>query len=241
MFSVLKNRMGIPGVISVIALVFAMFGGAYAAGNGGGKATKSAKAKRGPRGPRGAQGPQGAPGPQGPKGDPGANGKDGAPGPPGSPGTFGSAPLPAGQTLSGLWGTSGGPSLEVEEEEGTTIFTSKSGISVVSISPSLRVSPIPTVYYVRQGQASAVVFPPTGSPKIITNEPEVVKAACPGTPAAPKAKTGNLCVFTTVEQDASLELGIAQMSVPTELGTQLPFAVAEPGGFARGSWSVTAG
>ena len=48
MFSTLRNRFGIPGVISVIALVFAMFGGAYAASNssGGGKATASAKAKK---------------------------------------------------------------------------------------------------------------------------------------------------------------------------------------------------
>jgi hypothetical protein len=240
MFSVLKNRMGIPGVISVIALVFAMFGGAYAASNDG-KATKSAKTKRGPRGPKGAQGPQGSPGPQGAKGDkgePGVNGKDGVTGP---PGTFGSAPLPVGQTLSGLWGTSGSPSLEVEEEEGSMIFTSKAGISVVSISPSLKVSPVPTVYYVRQSGVSAVVFPPTGPPKIITNEPEVIEAACPGTPAAPKAEPGNLCVFTAIEKDTSLELGIAQMAVPTELGTQLPFGVAEPKGFARGSWSVTAG
>ena len=91
MFSTLRTRFGIPGVISVIALVFAMFGGAYAASNssGGGKATASAKAKKGPqgpRGPKGATGPAGPAGPQGPagaKGDPGAagaNGSNGAPG-----------------------------------------------------------------------------------------------------------------------------------------------------------------
>jgi hypothetical protein len=91
MFSTLRNRFGIPGVISVIALVFAMFGGAYAASNSssGGKATASAKAKKGPRGPKGATGPAGPAGPAGPqgpagaKGDagvPGANGMDGSPG-----------------------------------------------------------------------------------------------------------------------------------------------------------------
>ncbi|HEY8808435.1 MAG TPA: hypothetical protein VIM28_00310 [Solirubrobacterales bacterium] len=83
MLSPLRNRFGIPGVISVIALVFAMFGGAYAATNSGGKATASAKAKKGPRGPKGAtgpagpQGPTGPAGPQGPKGDPGASGSNG--------------------------------------------------------------------------------------------------------------------------------------------------------------------
>jgi hypothetical protein len=94
MFSTLRNRFGIPGVISVIALVFAMFGGAYAASNssGGGKATASAKAKKGPKGPKGATGPAGAAGPAGPagpagaKGDAGASGSNGAPGAAGAPG-----------------------------------------------------------------------------------------------------------------------------------------------------------
>ena len=83
MFSPLRNRFGIPGVISVIALVFAMFGGAYAATNSGGKATSSAKAKKGPRGPRGPKGDTGPVGPAGPagaKGDTGANGSNGSPG-----------------------------------------------------------------------------------------------------------------------------------------------------------------
>ncbi len=89
MFS-LRNRFGIPGVISVIALVFAMLGGAYAASNnsGAGKATASAKAKRGPRGPRGPEGPAGPSGPQGPAG---ASGKDGAAGKAGTNGTNGTS------------------------------------------------------------------------------------------------------------------------------------------------------
>jgi hypothetical protein len=88
MLSPLRNRFGIPGVISVIALVFAMLGGAYAATNssGGGKATASAKAKRGPRGPKGATGATGPVGSQGPAG---VNGKDGSTGPAGSQGAKG--------------------------------------------------------------------------------------------------------------------------------------------------------
>jgi hypothetical protein len=82
MLSPLRNRFGIPGVISVIALVFAMFGGAYAATNTG-KATSSAKAKKGPRGPKGPKGdtgpagPAGSAGAKGDKGDPGSNGAAG--------------------------------------------------------------------------------------------------------------------------------------------------------------------
>jgi hypothetical protein len=82
MLSPLRNRFGIPGVISVIALVFAMLGGAYAASNDskGAKATVSAKGKPGPRGPKGKTGPAGPAGPAGPegaKGDAGVNGADG--------------------------------------------------------------------------------------------------------------------------------------------------------------------
>ncbi len=91
MFSTLRTRFGIPGVISVIALVFAMFGGAYAASNSSnsGKATASAKGKPGPRGktgktgPAGPQGPAGPAGPVGPKGDAGVAGQNGNVGAPG--------------------------------------------------------------------------------------------------------------------------------------------------------------
>jgi hypothetical protein len=104
MFSLLRNRFGIPGVISVIALVFAMLGGAYAASNSGsGKATASAKGKPGPRGKTGKTGPAGPAGPAGPQGPAGANGtkgdagakgdagNPGTPGAPGAPGAPGSA------------------------------------------------------------------------------------------------------------------------------------------------------
>ncbi len=93
MFSTLRTRFGIPGVISVIALVFAMLGGAYAASsNTGGKATTSAKAQQGPRGPKGPKGAKGATGPagpQGPAGPAGAKGDSGAAGANGTSGTDG--------------------------------------------------------------------------------------------------------------------------------------------------------
>ncbi len=102
MLSPLRNRFGIPGVISVIALVFAMLGGAYAAtNNGGGKATASAKGKPGPRGKTGKTGPAGPAGPagpQGPAGPAGAKGDAGDPGAPGSPGSPG-APGAAGKNV----------------------------------------------------------------------------------------------------------------------------------------------
>jgi hypothetical protein len=139
MFSTLRTRFGVPGVISVIALVFALVGGAYAANNSssGGKATASAKAKKGPRGPKGATGPAGPAGAQGPagpagiKGDAGANGSNGAAGPTGptgatgAKGTTGAAgatgatgfsgfteTLPVGKTETGTWSAASAPGEE---------------------------------------------------------------------------------------------------------------------------------
>lgn len=89
MFSLVRDRFGIPGAISVVALVFAMFGGAYAASNSGGghgKATVSKAGKRGPRGPKGPAGPPGQTGPAGAQGAAGSKGNDGAPGAPGQDG-----------------------------------------------------------------------------------------------------------------------------------------------------------
>jgi hypothetical protein len=129
MLSPLRNRFGIPGVISVIALVFAMLGGAYAASNSsdGGKATASAKAKKGPRGPKGATGPAGPAGPAGPQGPAGAAGKDGAAGAAGKAGANGTngapgAPGAAGKSIAmtpiapgePFCNELGGASLEVE-------------------------------------------------------------------------------------------------------------------------------
>jgi hypothetical protein len=96
----LRNRFGIPGVISVIALVFAMTGGAFAAKyiitspkQIKPSVLKKLKGKRGPAGPAGPAGPQG---PAGAKGDTGAagsngsNGKDGAAGKDGTSATVAS-------------------------------------------------------------------------------------------------------------------------------------------------------
>jgi len=122
MFSPLRNRFGIPGVISIIALVFAMAGGAFAAkslNSGGSKATSSASGKKGPRGPRGKQGPAGPAGPQGPagaKGDTGAagangtngtNGTNGAAGPTGATGKNGATGATGGAGATGVTGVGG--------------------------------------------------------------------------------------------------------------------------------------
>lgn len=101
MSSILRNRLGVPGVLAAFVLVFALVaGGAYAASSDGGSGDATASAKKrnnkAKRNKRKGKSPTVAqvrriakqearkilknvpPGPQGPKGDPGANGSDGA-------------------------------------------------------------------------------------------------------------------------------------------------------------------
>jgi hypothetical protein len=106
MFSTLRTRFGIPGVVSVIALVFALIGGAYAAsssndGKNAAASAKKKKAQRGPKGPRGATGPAGAAGPAGPVGPAGAKGDAGAAGANGAAGAAGAAGANGSTILSG--------------------------------------------------------------------------------------------------------------------------------------------
>jgi hypothetical protein len=117
----LRNRFGIPGVISVIALLFAMLGGAYAASNSsdGGKATASAKAKRGPRGPKGATGPAGPAGPQGPAGPNGKDGANGSAGIQGSQGLPGKSVAVANYSGPECPGSEEGATVEVSGEPST--------------------------------------------------------------------------------------------------------------------------
>jgi hypothetical protein len=200
MFSTLRTRFGIPGVISVIALVFAMFGGAYAASNSssGGKATASAKAKKGPKGPKGATGPAGAQGPAGPagaKGDVGANGSNGAAGPTGPTGAAGakgatgaagatgatgfsgfSETLPAGKTETGTWNVFSVSSIPA----GNTL---PAGISFSIPLASSGVEE--SIWYLNEAETEAASHssPGSGGCEGIVN----------GTPTAPP---GELCVYT---------------------------------------------
>ncbi|HEY5815372.1 MAG TPA: hypothetical protein VIS95_03425 [Solirubrobacterales bacterium] len=235
MFSPLRNRFGIPGVISVIALVFAMLGGAYAASNdsGGGKATASAKAKKGPRGPRGPKGPAGPQGPAGPagakgdKGDTGAAGKDGAAGAKGATGNTG----PTGNTgATGVTGEDGAcseanavcvlPAGATETGAWAFLRTATgTGIEIVDLSFNLQLSEPP----------EAIHF----------GEPETED--CPGTFAEPDAAPGQLCLYPefideTILPDTENEFNFTHSWVS---GASVGFITpAEKAGF--GTWAVTA-
>jgi hypothetical protein len=119
MFSQLRNRFGVPGVIAVIALVFAMFGGAYAASGGlTPKQKKEVKkiakqearklVKAGPAGPAGPVGPAGPAGPAGAAGAQGAIGPEGPTGPTGADGADGTNGTNGNTILSGTTAPSAG-------------------------------------------------------------------------------------------------------------------------------------
>jgi hypothetical protein len=206
MFSTLRTRFGIPGVISVIALVFAMLGGAYAAqSNSGGKATASAKAKKGPRGPKGATGPAGPAGPQGPagaagaKGDAGANGAAGGVGPTGPTGLQGNKGATGLQGPPGATGFSGfTETLPVGKTE-----TGQWSANYIRVQQEIQVKeeisfPIPLpkkvkAVYLNKEETAA----------------ETVKEGCSweySNPSAlPKAPQGTLCVFTEAEENEHAE------------------------------------
>jgi hypothetical protein len=217
MFSTLRTRFGIPGVISVIALVFAMFGGAYAASNssGGGKATASAKAKKGPRGPKGAKGDTGPAGPQGPKGDPGAKGDPGTNGSNGANGESVEVNAYSGQECEEASGEEG-----VELTNGTGAAYACNGEEGSPWTDGGTLPPGATetgVWGQSGGMHTGENFFPisfpiplaTASQAIYVGPTEESKPGCPGRgggtfptqpgeqylPTTPEAEAGNLCVY----------------------------------------------
>jgi hypothetical protein len=243
MLSLLRNRFGIPGVISVIALVFAMLGGAYAASdNGGGKATASAKAKKGPPGPRGKTGPAGpagAAGPAGPAGLAGPKGDKGDTGPAGANGASATTESFVGAqhgcTAGGVVVKSASPEVTVcngkNGTNGTTGFTETlpSGMTETGswsfgflpegAAPGFHHLKIPISFNVplaaslsgagcrtvESGHVAAtchVHFINANGKEVVENEAnfeieEFTSTACTGTPAAPTATAGDLCVYTS--------------------------------------------
>ena len=268
MFSTLRTRFGIPGVISVIALVFAMFGGAYAANNAssGGKATGSAKAKKGPRGPKGPKGDTGPAGPQGPagptgapgaKGDTGpqgAAGPQGATGATGAPGPVGEAGmcseeepkcvLPSGGTLTGTWSVAGG----------------EQDLQLAAISFPLRVTPAPRAvgeveilghrigYEPKDGEVS--LYGPYANFGEIASQPDIgvaleeeetaLREVCAGSAAEPTTEPGFLCIYLRDQKFVETPPAMSSFATAaTEFGITIPWRVTGENGYARGTWAVS--
>jgi Collagen triple helix repeat (20 copies) len=224
MLSPLRNRFGIPGVISVIALVFAMLGGAYAASENSGSGPKaSASAQKGPPGPRGKRGKPGKPGPAGPQGPAGPAGAKGDTGAAGSNGTHGKDGEDGTDGTDGIDGTSVTTSAASAEE------CPSGGIKVTSASPPAKVcngetgfsKTLPsgatetgTWWFQGNGanelEAAAISFPiPLSSASAAQikdvyfshqGNPEFA-GECPGSLADPTAEPGVLCFYLNGESD----------------------------------------
>lgn len=275
MFSMLRNRLGVPGIISVIALVFAMMGGAYAASdNGGGNATASAKKKAAPqRGPRGPKGAKGDPGPAGPQGLPGANGAAGAKGDAGANGATGAKGDPGAKGADGADGDSvvlvnesptscadGGFTYEVEGsgeenevcngEAGETGFTAtlppgktetgSFGALVEAIAPPDPSNALGAISF------AIPLAQPIGETHVhMINPGDTVPSECnSGTPAAPKAAPGALCIYNSPASGVPAS-GVYKSSGFFEPGASVAGAVVVGSGelagppFFMGTYAVT--
>jgi hypothetical protein len=239
--SLIKNRIGIPGVIAIIALVFAMAGGAYAAkgviitklSQIAPSVQKKLKGKTGPAGPTGPQGAQGPVGPQGPKGETGAPGKNGTNGTNGTNGIDGedgvcseSLPecvLPSGATETGSWamGATAGPG---------AVYTALT-LSVPLAAPL-------------EGTGHTHFINTAG--KEVTVAEVFTSTACKGTAKKPTAEPGNLCVYAGFTENVKgFSDGMYAAGTEAEPGVSTGGAVMELAASAAaalgfGTFAVTA-
>jgi hypothetical protein len=264
MFSTLRTRFGIPGVITVIALVFAMFGGAYAASNSSdaGKATASAKAKKGPKGPKGAKGdtgPAGPAGPTGPAGPAGANGKDGSAGAAGANGVSVSssvAPKEVAHCKEGgsKFDAATGTTYACNGEKGTVGPRGLPGPSCNEEGECL-LPPGATETGTWSFSSAPVVVGSTSIsfPLRLSAEPtkhfvtaqevsgHTAPAECPGSSENPEAAPGNVCLYAA--NVSNLEFfGFNGGSIDLTSGVVVSFLTlgGEEEMLANGAWAVTA-
>jgi hypothetical protein len=263
MLSPLRNRFGIPGVISVIALVFAMLGGAYAANNGSsGDSKATASAKKGPRGPRGPKGPAGPAGPQGPAGPAGAKGDTGAAGANGTNGKDGVsvtssaasvAECPAGGTkftaangtskaCNGKDGEPGDPwtaggtlPADATETGMFAIFSSAEDKVITSIS-----FPVPLSAPLDEEHVLGLEPGYDGEDEVGAEHEK-----CPGKVENPRAKSGYLCVYTAAafsllfKKPFILSATNSASQGASTSGALLEFLPEAAKAFAKGSFAVT--
>lgn len=222
MFSLLRNRFGIPGVISVIALVFAMTGGAFAAKyvitspkQIKPSVLKALQGKQGPAGTAGSQGPAGAkgdPGQVGPQGKEGPEGKEGKAGKNGSPWTAGGT-LPSEETETGVWAANG------------TTADAAGVWSPISFTIPLSA--------------------PLGASEVHFSLDVNFSTTCTGTVASPTAPPGHLCVYGAPANMTAGFLGALLNPATTApgaavSGAALSLSVGTNPGFGSGTWAVTA-
>ncbi len=213
MFSWIRRHATYANVAMTLALVFAMTGGAYAAKKYLITSTKQIspsvlKQLVGKTGPAGASGKDGAPGPQGPQGPAGANGKDGTNGADGKEGPTGAKGATGAQGPAGAKGAEGpkgatgpqgnpwtaGGTLPVGSTEYGAWAMGDGNTGGVPTAISF------TIQLAESLDEEHVQSNPVGFPTGATAEQE---EHCPGNVSEPKAKSGYLCVYTGVWEQAA--------------------------------------
>jgi hypothetical protein len=246
MLSPLRNRFGIPGVISVIALVFAMFGGAYAASGAltakqKKEVKKIAKGFQG-TGPAGAQGPAGPQGAKGDTGVAGANGKDGTNGVSATTTSFAGAKAPC--TEGGVEVKSASPTALVcngvkgaDGEDGEP-WTAGGTLPPGETEAGAWATSSPGFYPISFGIPLAA---PLDENHVHKSEDPGFATNCPGTLADPEAAPGHLCVYARlVEAGQTTPFLIFDPSTEVEDGAAATGAGLLMVGEGFGTWAVTA-
>jgi hypothetical protein len=249
----LRDRLGIPGLLAIVALVFAMAGGAWAAKGGGLTAKqkkqvqKIAKKYAGKPGAPGAIGPAGPAGPPGPAGPAGANGVDGDDG--------------VGVTTSTFSGSKGSCNneqggIEVKSASGTTLVCNGQPWAVGGTLPSGETLTGPWMMAAGDTIVPLTFNIPLAAPlesanvhyvtakEINEEEGQQPPPACQGTAKEPEAAVGHLCVY---ERGATAAVGgiignpCESIGVPPPGACTVGAVLFSPGfsGLAWGSWAVT--
>ncbi len=257
MFSALRTRFGIPGVLATVALVFAMTGGAFAA-----KYLITSTKQISPsvlKKLKGATGPAGAPGAAGAQGAAGSNGKDGANGTNGTNGvSVASSVEPKGANC-----TEGGSKF-VAASGTTYACNGAKGAKGAEGSPWTELGTLPpeeteTGVWAANGTTSDLagvwapisfnipLSAPLGASGVhFEGEGEAVfKATCTGTMANPTAPPGHLCVYGAANNLKPGFLGAILDPSTTSpgaavSGAALSLSVVGDPGFGAGTWAVTA-
>jgi hypothetical protein len=258
MLSRIRNRVTYANVAATLALLFTMTGGAYAANRYLITSTKqiSPKVLKALRGGSGAPGAAGTAGPQGPAGAVGAKGETGTAGTNGTNGQSvtskavttkeaaceklgGSEFVSAsGKTLAcngreGSPWTAGGTLPKGKTEQGMWAYgiSKEQAAGFASVSFVIPLEAAPAIHYINANGKEI-----NGALEEVEPSPECAG----GTAVAPKAKPGNLCVYTEAEEGGAPFFSFG--TSVTASGAVLTFLQPEKHvvADARGSWAVTA-